>query len=439
MQPENQYDLLKVDRDKLAKEIEDAYDDIEFNTLCLALKVQRTLQKSLKQAQDPLQKAYILIDYFKRRDNYDVLVRKILEDRPKLKDKLLTGQHQNNEGTTASHEITPSLWKENVISSSGETVVREPKIESLSAKETLEAQTEGASFLQIAFTPPAPDVTGNKHEQASFEVKAWLWDAFNEPKTYFYRKYIVFQLTTVLPGVLFDIVNEAAGRLKNRSGQLVIELFLPYVLLCSDLDQWMIDLGENELNSITKEYPVVVRSLERVTDQNEARRKKWSDYWDKFEKRTSRIQLKVFSQEAYQKAKGNFINVLRGALNQEKFPLLTFVPPSITIGKSHPLLTMLNAGTPIAFWLRQPPDELNEAEIVLACENLLLKRNFFTLPQSLWQERTMAIEQNNTQHVTHYLTLLWDNPRLVPRDLSTLSIPFSPVNGEKSNERLADL
>jgi vWA-MoxR associated protein C-terminal domain/Effector-associated domain 2/vWA-MoxR associated protein middle region 0 len=300
-----------------------------------------------------------------------------------------------------------------------------------------EMQAKVLSFLQIAFEPLSSHIL-NKDTQHAFRVKAWLWDTHSEPKIDFYHKDIVFQ-PEILPELFYNIINEGTGRVKNHPGQLMIELFLPYALFTSDLNEWKIKIDENEFNSITKEYPVVVRSLERLTEPNEIRFKKWSDYWDKLEKSTRNMQLKFFSQQEYEKAQGDFINVLRGSLNQGKFPVLTFVPGPIPLDKPHPLRTIVNVGTPIAFWLRRYPDGFKETEIRQAIKNLLANHDFSILPLALWQERIDAIERGDTQHLTQYLILLWDNPQRVPRDLNTSTMPHSSENGEKDNGSLADL
>jgi Caspase domain len=85
--PMDQLNSANVDRDKLAKFMENAYNEREFETLCMSLKVHRSLFAGFI---DPLQRRYALIDYFERREgNYQKLLRKVIMDRPERQNELL--------------------------------------------------------------------------------------------------------------------------------------------------------------------------------------------------------------------------------------------------------------------------------------------------------------------------------------------------------------
>ncbi len=81
--------------------------------------------------------------------------------------------------------------------------------------------------------------------------------------------------------------------------------------------------------------------------------------------------------------------------------------------------TILLAGLPIAFWLRQP-----HSEAQLGFSEVLRDRKVTDLPEVVRMARLQAFRENNELHVGRHLTLLWDDAeRKLPGSSRPLAAP----------------
>ena len=76
------------------------------------------------------------------------------------------------------------------------------------------------------------------------------------------------------------------------------------------------------------------------------------------------------------------------------------------------LQVVIATGTPVALWLRQ--DQFTETVVAADDIDQLLGCKFATLPETVRQCRLKALEADENAHIGHHLSLLWEDPKLVP-------------------------
>ena|SRR2546422_1192318 len=287
-----------------------------------------------------------------------------------------------------------------------------------------EAYTDAFPFIQIAFVPNASG--GNR--AGTYTIQTWYWEDADKKSISLGKKDDVLLNAPVLPAEIHEILNEISARWYHQT-QPIIELFLPDELLHTNISQRRMTIDGGTLCSI---YPVVIRSLDRVREQDHIVMNNWKRYWDRL-KEIKNIQLTIFHKEEYHKLKADFQNILLGALEHGEFPIFAFVPAP-NLAEKPPLEAVRKTGTPIAFWLCSLPDRFNPITFAKACKKLLANRDFATLPHFLWEQRTAALSRRNTSHFIHYLTLLWDDPYRVPVDLNSSIFPQISINETKTTE-----
>lgn len=294
----------------------------------------------------------------------------------------------------------------------------------LSSETPKEAQTDAFSFIQIAFIPNVPP----DGRAGTYTIQTWYCEDADKKGISLGKKDNVLLNAPVLPAEIHEILNEISSRWYHQT-QPIIELFLPDELLHTNISQRRMIIGGGTLCSI---YPVVIRSLDRVREQDHTVINNWKRYWDSLNV-IKNIQLTIFRKEDYLELEADFQNILLGALEHGEFPIFAF-EPNPNLAEKPPLEAVRKTGTPIAFWLCSLPEGFNTITFAKTCKKLLANRDFATLPHFVWEQRTTALRRRNSSHFIHYLTLLWDDPYRVPVDLNSSIFPQLSLNETKTTE-----
>ena len=203
------------------------------------------------------------------------------------------------------------------------------------------------------------------------------------------------------------------------SENFTIELFLPTKLLSAPVENYKITPNELENRNVKIklgiQYDVVVRSLKRATDRRI--RERWKDKWTKHK---LLLQMKNLpnGDEAASNAMLKICNIkecrneesLYSKLKKSDVVYLTteFAPP-----RTSTLFDIaIAAGIPVALW---PREVCNTPDTFPNLLKTLLLQPYDWL-STVKQQREAALEDR--RHQGQHLTLLWDNPHRVPRDIA---------------------
>jgi vWA-MoxR associated protein C-terminal domain/vWA-MoxR associated protein middle region (VMAP-M) 1 len=211
----------------------------------------------------------------------------------------------------------------------------------------------------------------------------------------------------------------------RKDGKFRIELILPLSLMNEPIERWELEIGGYEGSIVpAAEHPVVIRSYDRTTDEyqeelGELCRVRWANLnANKAQQSATRLAAVVA------KAK---IPQLKAAYQN---PLIVGIKVSDVLPASLQtsfLGTLLATGTPAAVWLRQSllvqasTIELGGVSInpVLSTLDEFLQCLLSTIPDRALALRAQAIEvsiepDETNFMVGHHLSLLWENPHLLP-------------------------
>lgn len=211
-----------------------------------------------------------------------------------------------------------------------------------------------------------------------------------------------------IPDVLKELLEEENVD-DELSSESEVHIFLPQELLNCDADCWKLIKGIKNYISIGHKYNVFVRLHERLS-RNYKKSGTWKRKWEQKDEFINAFTIfkgcddcdlgdidGLLCKLNFQENK-NVIGVkLIKALNSDSFT---------DFGE-----LILNAGLPLAIWGRSNLSEsTNEDEL-----NRILKPcKLEDLPETIKRERCESRNKSPDSHIGHHLSLLWDDPDLVP-------------------------
>jgi hypothetical protein len=227
------------------------------------------------------------------------------------------------------------------------------------------------------------------------------------------------------PKLLEELIFESKQRLvaefkkpASEIEKLIIEVFLPIDLLSSNLDEWKLKVGKFTSRPIGHFSPLVIRSFERVYDED-LRVQSWGRWRQKWESRSKTLT----STDIYSAcAESDYCDRFFDKLTESSliFLGLTLIPPRDSNLQAIEILgPMLDAGIPIALWLRSIDD--NNVNVIRAeIEELIFNNNLDQIPDLVRSKRHRTTNQSFWKSIT----LLWDDPDRLPPDVQfNLSAP----------------
>ncbi|WP_330276151.1 hypothetical protein OG205_11305 [Lentzea sp. NBC_00516] len=215
-----------------------------------------------------------------------------------------------------------------------------------------------------------------------------------------------------------ELVEEIEDEWAHFRPDIRIEFVLPSEIINLDVDQWPWETDSPISEPMGCRYPVVVRSLERMTKRKWYRW--WCDRWDELllqlsdtgaVQRESAWWSRQASEDGLRKLTSAF------ARTPKLVSLVLSAPPSADMVGRDEVAAGLRAGVPLILWHREKCDTV---EFVTIVENLLHgDGDPHDLLERVRQARVTAYEQGAVPgHVGEKLTVLLDDPVrvVVPRD-----------------------
>jgi hypothetical protein len=214
-----------------------------------------------------------------------------------------------------------------------------------------------------------------------------------------------------LPTVIQDCLT-ACQKLCADTTTLTIDLLLPLPLLQQALE-WgpayeaqVLDFLDPD--PIAIRYPFMVRSSERLLKEyGRNYGQMWRNKWTHLQAQLDEIACRVLQPVSADVDYKQLVIDLRAP---DKVGVKMPTPPPAT-GIPIPLKGCLATGAPVAIWLRTTPTQVN-----CCTEDLdsLLDCCLHTLRQSVCTARQTAFPLPKDAHIGHHLSLLWEDPHLVP-------------------------
>jgi hypothetical protein len=250
-------------------------------------------------------------------------------------------------------------------------------------------------------------------EANRYSVRAWLLGT-GEPACLCAGEEAV--QASELPACLEGLRAELLRR-QIEPDQAWIELLLPRELLCSDVDQWRVELDFIESIPVGVEHRLVVRSLERASRPRAALalqsraptlRRRLRGCCRLVDEPTSREGEAVWI-EGDDCGGTALYTALKDAREMVGAVLARAPGPTPRDPACDVLYTLFAAGLPVVLWVRRPPD-CGSAAARAEFARLLGQEPLSLLPDRVWQLRRQAARSPDHGHLGHHLTLLWDDP-----------------------------
>lgn len=195
----------------------------------------------------------------------------------------------------------------------------------------------------------------------------------------------------------------------DRPADVTIEFVLPWDLLNRGVEWWHKESSSNRPTPLAMDYPVVVRSLERLRTSRWHRA--WHDRWRRLVDEPTHSRLHWSNPSG-----GDYFTRLESELKADTglVSLVLSAPPeSTSIGRQE-VETALRAGLPVIVWHRLDCSSAEFRETVI---KLVADRGWQDLPARVRKLRldALRLEPNlRENHVGRHLTIMWDDPERKP-------------------------
>lgn len=251
-------------------------------------------------------------------------------------------------------------------------------------------------------------------------IKGWLYyGGVYKPLHVEVGPHTYDKLPQLMRQLIFESNNELlkkAGKPLAEASKLIIEIFLPLDLLSSEIDQWSVKLGKWAVAPLERHFLVVVRSFDRIYDE-EMRAFSWGLWKEKWNQRPMlpKLLTKAHVYLACQASDytGAFYDKL-AQLNLFFLGLTLIPPPGTGLGAAEIFGRMVEAGTPIAIWLRRSGEDMTVVQREL--EELIYKNDLDSIPSLIYEKRSKRWDETESS-VWKSVSLLWDDPDRLPPDV----------------------
>jgi hypothetical protein len=288
------------------------------------------------------------------------------------------------------------------------------------------------NYLIILVSP------SQQYKNERFIVKAWIvfdikHDDLNSPSIEKYQSLNItsksqepFLFKDICGYLLKDLINQAICKLKNLNLP-IIELFLPYGLLNEPIDA-LIPNSEEEVSDdeddlelpipIGVKYKVHIRSYQRIKkllslhgEQSDEKIIFWQRKWRILQENYTKLCVDLFLAGETNDDVLGIVSKLNSENSEIKIGLKLLNLPSKEILKA-----IDATGTPIALWLRHNLESLNAKDE----ENSNIKQEFDQVLDSSIRDlsdrikNTRSFALRNKDHIGNHISLLLDNPYILP-------------------------
>ena len=204
-----------------------------------------------------------------------------------------------------------------------------------------------------------------------------------------------------------DLVVSAERAWSGRARKVALEFVLPRALLNLPVHRWHKEHDSGDPRPLGLDYPIVVRSLERM--QSPHWHRAWRQRWQTLMNNPSAERI-YFGQPTDSEQRYR----LDAALNDERWALmvLTAPPPSQPQPGMDELTAALRSGLPALVWHPEASSEALRGVVTQLVENNGLRDlpgRMQTLRQTAFQTTAEPFEGN----IARDLVVLWDDPHLL--------------------------
>jgi nucleoside phosphorylase len=191
---------------------------------------------------------------------------------------------------------------------------------------------------------------------------------------------------------------------RDNNGPVEVELLLPTELLHKAVEWWHIELSEPAPIPLCLDYPVVVRSLDRM--RASYRHRVWANRWRSLWRHPAQHRL------YWGRTSAGDADLHRWNSRLRNDPDVTTVvlghPPEQAPGREE-LRSALNAGIPVILWDRRPELAPDTAQLL----QRMAQGDPTELPHQIRALRSAAAilpPDEQQRHPGRHLALLWDDP-----------------------------
>ena len=215
-----------------------------------------------------------------------------------------------------------------------------------------------------------------------------------------------------LEAAVDQVINETERRWADQAGAVTIEFVLPWQLINEPVDTWRKELQSLLPSPLTTEYPLVIRSLERI------RASQWHRVW---RSRWQGLASTDGGRQLIHCASRHQVDVqLKATLNRQSSVAVLVLSESPTADSDgeRQLLVGLRSGVPAIVWHRNSPSTEDLCETVASMiGDQTSGRGVVELPHRAARLRQLAWSEDPEglgQHMGHGLVILFDDPDRQP-------------------------
>ncbi|MGV9450069.1 VMAP-C domain-containing protein [Streptomyces sp. NPDC003635] len=214
-----------------------------------------------------------------------------------------------------------------------------------------------------------------------------------------------------LPGAVERLIKESEERWADLRQPVILEFILPWELLNEPVEWWSKEAAHPEPTPLTMDYPVLIRSLERL--QRGDWHRPWHHKWRQLKERPADSHPH-WSQPAED---GAYFFHLERELKEDRQAvcLVLSEPPGEDSGTGRrEVLAGLRAGVPAMIWHR---NDCSDSAFQDAISEILQERGLGSLAESVgkWRNDALALGPAGWDgHVGRHLAILLDDPERKP-------------------------
>ncbi|MGW0580367.1 VMAP-C domain-containing protein [Streptomyces sp. NPDC002920] len=284
--------------------------------------------------------------------------------------------------------------------------------------EALEAQTLLADWQQSEFLQPEPSLVPAylliQFEPDRVEADRYYvshWRQSDSDGWHPVRGETVHRRREELPAVVEGLLEETEERWADLRQPVILEFVLPWELLNEPVEWWWKESSSPSPTPLALDYPVVVRSLERL--QRAAWHRPWHTKWRELNERPADSHphwSRPVSDGAY------FFHLER-ELKEDRHAvcLVLSEPPGDDSGTGRrEVLAGLRAGVPAMIWHR---NDCSDPSFQDAIGEILQDRGLGSLEDRVrkWRKEALALGPGGwDQHIGRHLAILLDDPDRKP-------------------------
>jgi vWA-MoxR associated protein C-terminal domain/vWA-MoxR associated protein middle region (VMAP-M) 1 len=218
-------------------------------------------------------------------------------------------------------------------------------------------------------------------------------------------------LLQAIPRLIQDFLIQKNQRCPNCENYPEVHVFLPLELMYLGVEVWQLNPEPSRrIACLGHEHVVMVRCANRY-DGNYTKAPSWRRIWNNRQPPLRQALANEVFVSGHDDDIDTLIELLDNAVDDDRFMGLHLTQAPIDTEAM--CYELLDSGLPLAIWPRE--NLLNNAHAV-DLPALLAACCLENLPQTVQRKRHETRKNKNTpdSHIGHHLSLLWDNPHLVP-------------------------